>query len=153
MLVLAKIASAIKRSGRFEVVLKPIGLLDSREFRFNISFENASSKDRFLNNVCLSYLLDKKLHGICKMTQPPLGRGLESDFVTHNNGCYGFFIEAGKSHSAVIDYQLPASFSLPENAKLCLSYLDENKRQLYALINLKDGESKLLSFKKLGRRA
>ncbi len=152
--ILAKVASALKRGGRFDVVLKPIGLLDSHELRFNLSFENATRKDRFLNDVCLAYFLDGKLHRICQMAQQPLARGLETGFVTGSgDSCYGFLIEAGKNRSAVVDYVLPSSFALPERAKLCLSCFDENKRQLYAFIDLKEEEPRLLSFKKLRVRA
>lgn len=55
-LALAKAAYAIKRSGRFEAILKLIGLPDSREFRFDISMGNASNKARFLNNHFLFLL-------------------------------------------------------------------------------------------------
>ncbi len=151
--VLAKVASALKRGGRFDVVLKPIGLLDSHELRFNISFENATQKDRSLNDLCLAYFLNGELHSICKMAHQPLTRGLETGFVTSGDDYYGFLIEGGKSCSAVIDYLLPPSFSLPENAKLCLSCFDEGKHQLYAVIDLKGEEPKLLSFKKLRSKA
>ena len=151
--VLAKVASALKRGGRFDVVLKPIGLLDSRELRFNLSFENASKKDRSLNDFCLAYLLGGELHEICKMAHPPLARGLETGFVISKDGSYGFLIETGKSCSAVIDYSVPTSFALPEGAKLCLSCFDEDKHQLYAPIDLKSEEPKLLSFKKLRAKA
>ena len=151
--VLAKVASALKRGGRFDIVLKPIGLLDSHELRFNISFENDTKKDRSLNDVCLAYLLDDELHMICKMAHQPLARGLETGFLVDRDGCYGFSIEAGKSCSAVIDYAVPSSLALPEDAKLCLSCFDEGKHQLYAFIDLKDEEPKLLSFKKLRTKA
>ncbi len=58
--VLAKVASAVKRGGGFDVVLKPIGLLDSHELRFNLSFENGSKKDRSLNDLSLAYILDSR---------------------------------------------------------------------------------------------
>ncbi len=151
--VLAKVASALKRGGRFDVVLKPIGLLDARELRFNLSFENASKKECSLNDVCLGYVQNNELHTICKMAHEPLARGLETGFVTSKDGSFGFFIESGKNCSAIIDYLVPSSFALPEGARPCLSCFDEDGRQVYALIDLKSEEAKLLSFKKLKAKA
>ncbi len=147
--VLAKVASAVKRGGGFDVVLKPIGLLDSHELRFNLSFENGSKKDRSLNDLSLAYMLKGELHVICEMAHQPLARGLETGFLIRGEGWYGFFIEAGQNRSAVIDYLLPASFTLPEGAKLCLSCFDESARRMYAYIDLRGDEPKLLVFKKL----
>ena len=151
--VLAKVASTLKRAGGFDVVLKPIGLLDSQELRFNLSFENGSKKDLVLNNLCLSYFLNGAVMPICQMSDRPLARGFDDGFVTGKNGHYGFFVEAGKSQSAVVSYLLPSSFALPEGAKLCLSCEDESKRTLYALIDLKDANPRLLSFKRLRSKA
>ena len=147
--VLVKIASSLKRSGGFDITIKRIGLLDSHEFRFNLEFENTSKSDRSFNGLCLSYFLNGELTQIAEMVYQPIARGFDLGFVTQADGRYGFLVERGKSQSAVIDFLLPDSFSLPKGARVCLSCTDENKRVLYAFVDLKSEEAKLLAFKKL----
>ncbi len=146
---LVKLASSIKRGGSCDAVIKRIGLLDPHELRFNLEFENASKQDWVLDDICLSYYLSKEVKVVCKMTYKPLARGLDLNFVRKKDGNYGFLVEKGKKQSAVVDYLLPDSFSLPKGARYCLSYVDANGQAYYAFIDLKSEEASLLSFKRL----
>lgn len=149
VLCLVKIASSIKRGGPRDAVIKRIGLLDPHELRFNFEFENASKQDWELDDISLSYYLSKEVKVVCKMTYKPLARGLDLDFVRKKDGNYGFLIEKGKKQSAVVDYLLPDSFSLPKGARYCLSCQDADGQIFYAFIDLKSDEASLLSFKRL----
>ena len=147
--VLVKVASSIKRGGHCDAVIKRIGLLDPHELRFNVEFENSSKNDWVMDDFCLSYYLPNELKVVCKMTYQPIARGLDLNFVAKKNGNYGFFVEKGKRQSAVVDYLLPDSFSLPKGARFCLSCVDGDGQTLYAFLDVKSEEASLLSFKRL----
>ncbi len=146
--LLAKIASSLKRGGGFDCIARRIGLLDPKEIRFNLEFENSTKKDWTLDDFQLSYFDSGKITPVCRMAYSPLPHGLDTNFIIRKDGSYGFFIEKGKKQSAIVHYLISDSFSLPRGARLCFSCRDEDGRLLYALIDLKSDEAKLLSFKR-----
>ena len=147
--VLVRVANSLNHGGKFDFVVKRIGLLDSTEARLAVQFENASKFDKEIRDLTLCYLSQGSLAKIAGMAYAPLARGLDPNFISHDAGGYGFLIEAGKNQSAIVDYLLPASFQLPPNARLGLCWRDERGRLLFAPISLRESESQLLKKRRI----
>ncbi len=148
ILVLVKVSTLLKQSGHFDVVCKRIGLLDTKEARFALRFENESKSDRELLNWRIGYVIRNKVTPLCGMAYAPIARGMDMNFVRGKEGCYGFFLEKGASENAVVDFSLPSGFSLPEDSSFCFCCEDSKGRTLYASFRFEEDASQLLRFHK-----
>ncbi len=148
VLVLVKVSTLLKQSGHFDVVCKRIGLLDSKEARFALRFENESKSDKELLDWKIGYAVGKKVTFLCGMAYAPIARGTDLNFVRGKEGHYGFFLEKGCHENAVVDFLLPNESSLPENCSLCFCCQDSKGRLLYAPFSFENTDSQLLTFRK-----
>lgn len=151
--VLVRVASALNHGGKFDFIIKRIGLLDSTEARFAVQFENASKFDKEIRDLRLCYLQKGGITKVADMAYAPLARGLDPNFLLRHEKGYGFLIESGKSQSAIVDYLLPPSFSLPQGAVLGLSWRDEHGRLFFASISLSKSDSQLLKRRRIKKKS
>ncbi len=148
VLILVKVSTLLKQSGHFDVICKRIGLLDSKEARFALRFENDSKFDKELLDWRIGYVDGKKVTSLCGMAYAPIARGTDMNFVRGKDGHYGFFLEKGCRENAVVDFLLPQQAPLPENCSLCFCCEDSKGRILYAPFSFEDSDSQLLRFHK-----
>lgn len=151
VLILVRVATVLKQGGRFDVSLKRIGLLDYREARFAIAFENQSKSDKEMRSLRLGWVKNGVTHFLAPMAYAPLARGFDPNFVKGSDGEYSFFLERGKEYGAVIDFLIPVDFRCPQGAAFCVIFENGKGVTHYASVSLSSPSSQLLRFKKSKR--